>query len=191
MATKLPQIRDRWFKQHQLPRQSYNWVFKLEYQNVSRAKGYSKGWIKYELINPLIIITRLITCEGKYSTFKAFHFCLLAHFQFGKPLNFPFYFLKSLEKISSHVHKNVTNPHHNLFHHGLIKLLVISELKKQGRTWEDFLYQFLNPHLTVKMAKKSVDPRTASPYNPCSPKTPNPPIKPLPSSSMKSQESYC
>jgi hypothetical protein len=126
VATKLPRIGDRWFKHHRLPRQSYNQVFKQEYQNVSGAKGYSKGWIKDELINPLIIITRLITCEGKYSTFKAFHFLLLAHFQFGKPMNFPFYFLKSLEKMSSQVHKNVTNPHHNLFHHGLIKLLVIS-----------------------------------------------------------------
>jgi hypothetical protein len=87
--------------------------------------------------------------------------------------------------MSSQVRKNVTNPHYNLFHHGLIKLLVISELKKQGRTWEDFLYQFMNPHLTIKMTKKSIDPGTASPSNPHSPKTPNPPIKPLPSSATK------
>jgi hypothetical protein len=82
----------------------------------------------------------------------------------------------------------VANPHHNLFHHGLIKLLVISELKKQGKTWEDFLYQFLNPHLTVKTSKKSIDPGTVTPPNPHSPKTPNPPIHPISLSDKKANK---
>jgi hypothetical protein len=111
----------------------------------------------------------------------------LAHFQFGKPLNFPFFFSKSLEKMSSQVRKNVNNPYHNLFHHGLIKLLVISELRKQDRTWDDFLYQFLNPHLTVKTTKKSIDSGTANPSNPHSPKNTNPPINHIPSSAKKAK----
>jgi hypothetical protein len=90
--------------------------------------------------------------------------------------------------MSSQVRKNVTNPHHSLFHHGLIKLLVISELRKQDRTWDDFLHQFLNPHLTVKMAKKSIDFGTANPSNPHSPKNTNPPINPIPSSAKKSKK---
>jgi hypothetical protein len=84
--------------------------FKPEFESISGAKGYAKEWIKVEFINPLIAITRLITCEGRYSTFKACHFRLLAHFLFNKPLNIPFYFLKSLEKMSSQVRKNMTNP---------------------------------------------------------------------------------
>jgi hypothetical protein len=173
-ATKLPRVGDRWFKNHQLLRSSYNRVFKPEFQNISGAKGYSKEWIKEELINPLIVITRLITCEGRYSTFKACHFRLLAHFQFNKPLNFPFYFLKSLEKMSSQVRKNVTNPHNNLFHHGLIKLLVLAELEKQGQTWDEFIYQFANPHLTIKTSKKTLDLRTISPSKPHSLKNSKP-----------------
>jgi hypothetical protein len=129
-ATKLPRVGDRWFKNHQLLRSSYKRFFKPEFQNILGAKGYSKEWIKEELINPLIVITRLITCEGRYSTFKACHFILLAHFQFNKPFNFPFYFLKSLENMSSQVRKNLTNPHNSLFHHGLIKLLVLAKLEK-------------------------------------------------------------
>jgi hypothetical protein len=171
---KLPRMGDRWFKNHQLLHSSYNRVFKPEFQNISREKGYSKEWIKEELINPLIVITRLITCECRYSTFKAFHFRLLAHFQFNKPLNFPFYFLKSLEKMSYQVRKNVTNPHNNLFHHILIKLLVLSKLDKQGKTWDAFIYQFANPHLTIKTNKKTSDIRTISPSKPLSPRTPNP-----------------
>jgi hypothetical protein len=93
-ATKLPRMGDRWFKNHQLSRSSYNRVFKSGFESISRAKGYSREWIKVELINPLIVIMRMITCEGRYSTIKACHFRLLAHFLFNKPLNFPFYFLK-------------------------------------------------------------------------------------------------
>jgi hypothetical protein len=100
-ATNLPRMGDRWLKNHQLSLSSYNRVFKPEFERISGAKGYTKESIKAELINPLIIITRLITCEGRYFTFKACHFILLAHFLFNKPLTFPFYFLKSLEKMSS------------------------------------------------------------------------------------------
>jgi hypothetical protein len=172
-ATKLPRMGDRWLKNHQLPCSSYNRVFKPEFESISGEKGYDKEWIKEELVNPLIVITRLITCEGRYSTFKACHFRLLAHFLFNKPLNFPFYFLKILEKMSSQVSKNVTNPHNSLFHHGLIKLLVLVELEKHGQNWDSFIYQFANPHLTVKTRKKPLSLKTISPSKPLSPRTPN------------------
>jgi hypothetical protein len=164
---------DRWFKKHQLSHSSYNRVFKPEFESISREKGYAKEWIKVELVNPLIVITRLITCEGRYSTFKACHFRLLAHFLFNKPLKFPFYFLKVLEKMSSQVRKNVTNPHNSLFHHGFIKLLVLAKLEKQGQNWDAFIYQFANPHLTVKTRKMPLILKTISPSKPCSLRTPN------------------
>jgi hypothetical protein len=72
-ATKLLRMGNRWFKNHKLLCSSYNRVFKTEFQNISGEKEYSRKWIKVELINPLIAITRLITCEGRYSTFKACH----------------------------------------------------------------------------------------------------------------------
>jgi hypothetical protein len=171
-TTKLPRMGDRWFKNHQLSRSSYNRVFKPKFERISGEKRYAKEWIKKEFFNPLIIITTLITYEGRYSTFKSCHFILLAHFLFNKPLNFPFYFLKSLEKISSQVRKNVTNPHNSLFHHGLIKLLVLAELEKQGKNWDAFIYQFANPHLTVKTGKNPLSLKTISPSKPCSPRTP-------------------
>jgi hypothetical protein len=136
-------------------------------------KGYAKECIKPESVNPLIVITTLITCEDGYSTLKSCHFRLLAHFLFNKPLNFPFYFLKRLEKMSSQVRKNVTNPHNSLFHHCLIKLLILTELEKQGQSWDAFIYQFANPHLTVKTEKKPLSLKNISPSKPHSPKTPN------------------
>jgi hypothetical protein len=75
--------------------------------------------------------------------------------------------------MSSQVRKNVTNPHNSLFHQGLTKLLVLTELEKQGKTWDTFIYQFANPHLTVKTEKKTLSLKTISPSRLHSPKTPN------------------
>jgi hypothetical protein len=68
--------------------------------------------------------------------------------------------------MSSHVRKDVTNPHNNLFHHGLIKLLVLAELEKQEKTWDEFIYQFANPHITIKTIKKTLDLGTVTPPKP-------------------------
>jgi hypothetical protein len=65
----------------------------------------------------------------------------------------------------------VTNPHKSVFHHGLIKLLILSELKKQGENWDAFIYQFANPHLIVKTGKRTLGPKTISPYKTHSPRT--------------------
>jgi hypothetical protein len=103
-------------------------------------------------------------------------------------VNFPFYFLKSIEKMSSHVRKNVANPHKSLFHHGLIKFLVITKLTKQAKTWEEFLFQFSNPHLIVKTGKKSLYLGIVTPSKPHSPKTPNPPTQTIFLSEQKAKK---
>ena len=46
VATKLPRMGDRWFKNHQLSCSSYNKVFKPEFKSILGAKGYAKEWIK-------------------------------------------------------------------------------------------------------------------------------------------------
>jgi hypothetical protein len=92
--------------------------------------------------------------------------------------------------MSSQVQKNMTNPHNSLFHHGLIDLLVIDELEKWGKTWDEFIYQFSNPHIAVKTSKKTLDLGTVTPSKPHSLKTPNPPTQAisLPEQKTKTKE---
>jgi hypothetical protein len=92
--------------------------------------------------------------------------------------------------MSSQVRKNVANPYNSLFHHNLIKLLVITELKKQGKTWGEFLYQFSNPHITVKTKNKSIELGIVTPSNPHSPKTPNPPTQTICLSEQKTKKNF-
>jgi hypothetical protein len=79
--------------------------------------------------------------------------------------------------MSSQVRKNVTNSQNNLFHHVLIKILVLTKLEKQGKTWDEFIYQFENPHLKIKIGKKPLGLRNISPSKPRFPRTPNPPAQ--------------
>ena len=114
------------------------------------SRDSTKKWIKLECINPLTIIIHLITCEGKFSVFKSFHIHLLALFFYQKFLNFPFYFLRILEKMSSQVIKNTIKPKGSLYHHSLIKFLIFDQLKKRNQTWDTFLFKVLNPHINIR-----------------------------------------
>jgi len=92
--------------------------------------------------------------------------------------------------MSSQVQNNMTNPHNSLFHHGLIDLLFIAELEKQGKTWDEFIYQFSNPHIEIKTRKKTLYLGTVTPSKPHSLKTPNPPTQAisLPEQKTKTKE---
>ena len=86
------------------------------------------------------------------------HFRLLAHFEFGKLLNFPFYFWKSLGKMDFQVRKNVENPTHSLYHHGLINMIILAELKKKNQVWEQFLYELSNSHINSPLVNEASRP---------------------------------
>ena len=116
VTTKIPREGVLWNKHLFLPRSTQDFALKPGYYHVASAKGFHREQVKIEYINPLIIIIHLITCDGKFNVFKAFHFCLITHFVNQQFLNFPFYFLKSLEKMSSQFRKNTVNPRGSLYH---------------------------------------------------------------------------
>ena len=62
------------------------------------------------------------------------------HLSGDKKLNFPYYLLKSLQKMIARFHKHQEHTVHSLFHQGLIKLLIVFYLRKKGQTWENFLF---------------------------------------------------
>jgi hypothetical protein len=57
----------------------------------------------------------------------------------GFKLNLPFYFLRSLQKMSRFYQRQNPNSESSLFHHGLIQVLVNAQLLKIGDSWKGFL----------------------------------------------------
>ena len=65
---------------------------------------------------------------------------LLVHIEGSKKLNLSFYLLKSLTKMDTRVQNHPEHSSHSFFRHGLVKLLILEDLKKQGRNWSQFIF---------------------------------------------------
>ena len=74
-------------------------------------------------------------------------------------LNLPFYLLKSLEKMAIRARNHPSCSGSNMFHHGLIKILITQELGKLERSWSHFLFWGVfkvNLKSTEKIKRKRV-----------------------------------
>ena len=55
-------------------------------------------------------------------------------------MNLPFFFLKSLQKMSCRVREHQDHTKQSIFHHGLINLIISIILQKREKTWEHFIF---------------------------------------------------
>jgi hypothetical protein len=107
-------------------------------QNLDWKKGVPRVWITEKWRNILFMLQKVITYEGWYVVTFLYHIFLLLHFEAGSELNFPFYLCQSLGRMAKCVHANPKNVNRSLYHHGLIKILIVEELNKRGDNWDAF-----------------------------------------------------
>jgi hypothetical protein len=86
--------------------------------------------------NLLVIMKQFVTCEGRYGLVFLYHLRLLMNFM-GYPLNILHYFLCSLYKMSKRY--KCEKDDSSLFHHGLIRIIVVHHLNLHGDNWQAFL----------------------------------------------------
>ena len=70
----------------------------------------------------------------------SYHFKLLLHFTRMISLDFPFFLFQSLAKMADKVQMKAQYCETSLFHHGLVKLIVLHELQRINREWSTFLF---------------------------------------------------
>jgi hypothetical protein len=63
----------------------------------------------------------------------------MLHFEGGPQIDFPHFIWMSLNKMVRGVKSASKRPKTSLYHHGLMKLLVIHELRKQDISWKKLL----------------------------------------------------
>ena len=88
---------------------------------------------------PLEMVQNYITCEGRYDRVLKCHLRLVMHLNGSLKLNLSFYLLKILQKMVTWVQAHPEHTARSVYHQGLIKLLLISQLNREGRTWGSFL----------------------------------------------------
>ena len=85
-----------------------------------------------------MVVKQFVTCEGQYRLVFLYHLRLLMNLM-GYPFNMPFYFHQSLYKMAKRFKREKADS--SLFHHGLIRLIVVHHLNPHGDSWQDFISQ--------------------------------------------------
>jgi hypothetical protein len=86
----------------------------------------------------LVFLQEFLTYEGRYVVTILYHLRLLLHFG-GPKIVFPRFLWMSLNKMVRGVNYVSKNPETSLYHYGLMKLLVVHELRKRDRSWKKLL----------------------------------------------------
>jgi hypothetical protein len=135
-ATEIPNTGERWFKYITLNAAFSKDFLKLDYQRDNLSKRVPRSHLVEGFDKMMKIIQRYFTCEGKLNMIYQYHIRLLLHF-IGKDLmNILFYLFRSMGKMADRVQAKSKAVDTSVFHYGLIRMLVMEELKKINLSWE-------------------------------------------------------
>jgi hypothetical protein len=134
-AIGLPSTGEKWFKNSKI--EEVPWSLFMTSRKINCCeKGIPIYLVKARWHGLLLILKQFVTCEGHYGLVFLYHIRLLMHF-IGFQLNVPFYLLRSLYKMSKRYKRQSLDS--SLFHHDLIKILLIHHLTTVGDCWDGFL----------------------------------------------------
>jgi hypothetical protein len=139
VATKIPNCGEKWFKAMSLNSSFSKEFLKPEYQEDNLSKGVPRSHMLECFDKMLRVIQRYFTCEGRFNMVYQYHIRLLLHFTGKEAMNLPFYLFRSIGKMSDKVQAKSKQVDTSVFHSGLIKMLVMEELRKTNTDWETFL----------------------------------------------------
>ena len=109
------------------------------FEKLDSKNGIHVSKIKPSWEIPLEMVQNYITCDGWYDRVLKCHLRLLMHLNGSLQLNLPFYLLKSLQNMIAWVQGHLEHTARSVYHQGLIKLLIVSQLHREEQTWETLL----------------------------------------------------
>jgi hypothetical protein len=138
-ATEIPNTGERWFKSMTLNAAFSKDFLKPDHQKDNLSKGVPRSHLVEGFDKMLKVIQRYFTCEGRFNMIYQYHIRLLLHFTGKDLMNIPFYLFRSMGKMVDRVQAKSKAVDTSVFHSGLIRMLVMEELKKINLTWEQFI----------------------------------------------------
>jgi hypothetical protein len=134
-ATGLPAVGQKWFKNSKVDEVPWSLLFTSR-KITSCDKGMPVTALKPRWHDLLAIVKQFVTCEGRYGLVFLYHLRLLMSF-IDFPLNMPYFLLRSLYKMAKRFKRQKSDS--SLFHHCLIKIIMVHQLKLNGDCWDAFL----------------------------------------------------
>jgi hypothetical protein len=110
----------------------YKEFLKPEHRGDKLYKGVPRIHLVEGFDKMLKVIQRYFTYEGRFNMIYQYHIRLLLHFTGKDLMNIPFYLFRSMEKMVDMVQAKSKAVDTSDFHSGLIKMLVMEELKKRN-----------------------------------------------------------
>ena len=111
-----------------------------ENETLEWGKGVHLEKFKLEWKEAIGIVKRYITCKGRFVVVFKYHIRFLQHLNQQSKMNFPFFLLKCLQKMSNRIKGHIHHTPESVFHHGLIKLIIFTFLQRKNRNWDHFLF---------------------------------------------------
>jgi hypothetical protein len=134
-ATGLPTIGQKWFKNAKVEEAPWTLLFK-SWKITRYDRGMPISFLKSRWHDLLAVVKQFVTCEGRFGLVFLYHLRLIMSFM-GFPLNMPYYLLKSLYKMGKRYKKQRSDS--SLFHHDVIKIILIYQLDSQNDCWDSFI----------------------------------------------------
>jgi hypothetical protein len=134
-TTGLASMDQRWFKKSKVEEVPWPLLF-ISRKVTSCDRSMSISMLKPRWHDLLMVVKQFVTYEGRYGLVFLYHLQLLMNFM-GYPLNMPFYIQRSLYKMDKRFKREKVDS--SLFHHGLIRLIVVHHLNLHGDSWQDFI----------------------------------------------------
>jgi hypothetical protein len=148
VATGIPNAGERWFKSMILNDAFSKDFLKIDYQTDNFSKGVPRSHLVEYFDKMLKIIQRYFTCEGRFNMLYQYHIRIFLHFTGKDEMNIPFYLLRSMGKMFDRVQAKFKVVDTSVFHSGLIRMLVMEELKKRNIPWEQFI---ISAHMQLEI----------------------------------------
>jgi hypothetical protein len=139
-VTEIPRGGQEWFKNFKFDMSPCKEFLKEPYVDEDLTKAVPRSYIKENYAMLLTCIQKYLTCEGRYNKVYSYHFKLLLHFTGKVSIDIPFYLFRSISKMCDKIQLKKDGCETSLFHHGLVKLLVLDSLQKIGKDWDSFVF---------------------------------------------------
>jgi hypothetical protein len=117
---------------------------KEDHQHPDWKKGIPRNYIKEEYHPMLASLQRFLTCEGRHAITFIYHIRLLLHFEGGPEIDFPYFLWMSLNKMVRGVKSLSKTEKTSIYYQGLIKMLVLHEIRKKRISWKILITQHLS-----------------------------------------------
>lgn len=155
-ACRLLQDGDRWIKNRRFGKEICIPFLKEDPLNLSWGKGISPYLLKCKYQRFIFSLKKYITREGHFELIFLFHMRLLGQFR-DDHIKLPYFLTMSLIKMSMAAQDRASNIEEILYHHGLVKIIMLEVLQKHSKTWEAFLQEngFTYPGLLEANKEKS------------------------------------